>query len=133
MTTMQRFVKKLGNPHAENIQIELSEEERAERRKTACDLRDQQVALAEEKKLAMAAFGQRKKSLENLESIRRSQAATGIEIAAVVVQDYLTAENEVVSIRIDNNAPVAKRTATGEELQDDLFGGEDDEPSGKPS
>jgi hypothetical protein len=81
----------------------------------------------------MAAFGQRKKSLENLESIRRSQAATGIEIAAVVVQDYLTAENEVVSIRIDNNAPVAKRTATGEELQDDLFGGEDDEPSGKPS
>lgn len=132
--TMQRFVKKLGNPHAESIQIELSEEERADRRKSACDLRDQQVALSEEKKLAMAAFGQRKKSLENLESIRRGQAATGIEIAAVVVQDYLTAENEVVSIRIDNNAPVAKRTATGEELQEDLFGGEDDDgPSGKPS
>lgn len=130
----QGLLKKLGGPRPVSIQIELTEDQIAERRKLACDLRDQQAALVEEKKLAVAAFGQRKKALENQEAIARGQASTGIELAAVVVQDWLTVGNEVIAIRIDTNEPVARRTATGEELQEELFGGEDDdEPSGKPS
>ncbi len=46
---------------------------------------------------------------------------------AVVVQNYLTSGNEVVSVRVDTNEPVAGRTATSEELQEELFGGSDDE------
>lgn len=124
--TTQRFVKKLGDPHPATIQVELTDEQRTERRAKACSLRDQQAALAEEKKLAMAAFTHRKKSLENEEAVARGQASTGIEEIAVVVQDFLTAGNEVVSVRIDTQDPVAKRTATQDELQDELFGGTDE-------
>ncbi len=125
--TAQRFVKKLGDPHPATIQVELSDEQRAERRKQACDLRDQQATLVEEKKLAMAGFNHRRKSLENLEAVARGQASTGIEELAVVVQDYLTASNEVVAIRVDNQEIAAKRTATADELQEELFGGTDEE------
>jgi len=130
MDIHHRFVKKLGAPHPATIQIDLTEDQCAERRKKACDLRDQQAALADEKKLAMAGFNQRKKALENEEATLRQQASSCIEVAAVVVQNYLTATNEVVAIRIDNGEAIARRTATGEELQEEMFGGE---ASGKPS
>lgn len=123
-------LRKQGEPHPETIEIQLSDEQRTERRKRACDLRDQQAALVEEKKLAMAAFGQRKKDLENKEAVARQQASTGIEVAAVVVQDYLTDGNEVISIRIDTNEPVVRRTATADELQEDLFGADSDDDTG---
>lgn len=135
---ISRPLKKLGDPHPVTIQVELTEAQRTECRKRACDIRDQQAALVEEKKLAMAAFGQRKKALENLEAVARGEASTGISVVAVVVQDYLSSGNEVVSVRVDTNDPVARRTATADELQEDLFGadddGDDDESGfGKPS
>lgn len=126
-------LRKLGEPHPSTIQIELTEEQRAERRKHACDLRDQQAALAEEAKLAAAGFRQRKKALENLEAVARVQASTGIESVAVVVQDYLTEGNEVISVRIDTDKTVARRTATAEELQEEMFGDDDDGFGGQPS
>lgn len=121
------LVKKLGEPHPTTIQMELTEGERAERRKSACELRDQQASLGEERKLKIAEFNLRKKALENQEAILRGQAATGIEEIAVVVQDYLTASNEVVSVRVDNEELVSKRTATADELQEELFGGTDED------
>lgn len=127
----QRFIKKLGDPHPISIEVLLTEAQRAERRTAACSLRDQQAALAEEKKLAMAGFNQRKKSLENQEALARGAAATGKETIAVLVQDFLTRGNEVVSVAIDadgnEQGEVAKRTATAEELQEELFGGSEDE------
>lgn len=123
----QRFANKLGDPHPATIQVELTDEQRADRRKQACELRDQQVALAEERKLKNAEFNHRKKALENQEAVLRGQASTGIEEIAVMVQDFLTAGNEVVSVRIDTQDPVAKRTATADELQEELFGGTEDE------
>ena len=123
----QRFVKKLGEPHPSTVQVEISEEQRTERRKQACDLRDQQAALVEEKKLAMVAFNHRKKALENQEAVLRGQASTGIEEIAVIVQDFLTASNEVVSVRVDNEELVSKRTATADELQEEPFGGTDED------
>lgn len=123
----QRFIKKLGDPHPQVIQVSLTDEQRAERRKQACDLRDQRASLVEEKKLAVAGFNHRKKALENLEAVARGQASTGIEELAVVVQDYLTAGNEVISVRVDNSEAVAKRTATADELQEELFGGTDED------
>lgn len=103
--TTHKFVKKLGEPHPSTIQVELTDEQRTERRKQACDLRDQQAALVEEKKLKMAEFNHRKKELENKEAVLRGQASTGIEEIAVVVQDFLTAD----------------------ELQEELFGGTDED------
>lgn len=132
MTT--RFVKKLGDPHPETIQVELTEAQRGERRKQACDLRGMQKATLEEAKLKAAEYRQKKKSLENLEDIARGEADTGMSSVAVIVQDYLTTANEVVSVRLDTQEMVSRRTATGEELQEELFGGDDeDETSGKPS
>lgn len=123
-------IRKLGDLHTETIQQTLTDEQRSERRKNACDLRDQQAALVEEKKLAMADFGQRKKALENLEAIARAQASTGIRVVDVVVQDYLTPQNEVISVRADSQDIVSRRTATAEELQGELFGADDDEEDG---
>lgn len=121
------LLKKLGDPHPSTIQAELTEDQRAERRKQACDLRDQQAALVEEKKLKMVEFNHRKKELENKEAVLRGQASTGIEEIAVVVQDFLTSGNEVVSVRIDNQEITTKRTATADELQEELFGGTDED------
>lgn len=127
----QRFIRKLGDPHAISIEVTLTEAQRAERRTAACGLRDQQAALAEEKKLAMAGFGQRKKLLENQEAIARGEAATGKAAVAVIVQDYLSHGNEVVSVGVDAEGNVldvvARRTATAEELQEEMFGGSEDE------
>lgn len=122
-----KVVRKIGDPHPDNIEVHLTEDQRTERRKRACDLRDQQAAVTEEAKLAAAGFRQRKKALENQEAVARGQAATGIEVVAVVVQDYLTAGNEVISVRVDTNDPVSRRTATAEELQEDLFGADEDD------
>jgi len=129
----QRFIKKLGEPHAVTIQVELDEEQKVERDRLSRDLRNQLTALAEEKKLAMGAFGQRKKELEKSEAAARAASSTGTELVAVVVQDFLTADNEVVSVRMGSGEGVeevvAKRTATEEELQEELFGGsEEDKP-----
>lgn len=130
-----RPLKKIGDPHPETIEVALTEDQRSERRKRACDLRDQQAAVTEEAKLAAAGFRQRKKALENQEAVARGEASTGVSVVAVIVQDYLTPGNEVVSVRVDTNDPVARRTATAEELQEDLFGSDEDDESGfgKPS
>lgn len=124
---MTDYVKKLGDPKPATIEVKLTEDQRAERRTQACALRDQQKALAEEAKLAAAGFRQRKRALENEEDVFRQQASTGVETAAVIVQHFLTAQNEVVAVRIDNGALVAKRTATADELQEEMFGGTDDD------
>lgn len=121
------YVKKLGDPRTATIEVKLTEDQRAERRTQACALIDQLEALTQEAKISAADFAQRKKALKQQADIARQQAATGKETAAVIVQHFLTAQNEVVAVRIDNGALVASRTATAEELQEEMFGGTDDE------
>lgn len=137
MSMNTKLLRKLGDPRPETVQITLSDDQRTACRRVACDLRDQIFALSEEKKLKMAEFGQRKKALENSEAVARQQASTGIEIAAVVVQDYLTPTNEVISVRVDTNDQVSRRQASAGEIQEELFGGSDDADDesgfGKPS
>lgn len=124
---MTDYVKKLGDPRTATIEVKLTEDQRAERRTQACALADQLEALTQEAKISAADFAQRKKALKQQADIARQQAATGKETAAVIVQHFLTAQNEVVAVRIDNGALVASRTATAEELQEEMFGGTDDE------
>lgn len=123
MKNQERLVKKLGEPRTETVKIDLADAERQTERATACDLRDQAAAVKEEKKTAMAAFGQRLKELDLREQDCRRRASTGIDHVAVIVQDYLTGSNEVVSVKVDTNEPVARRTATVQELQEEMFGG----------
>ncbi len=123
--SQERLVKKLGEPRTETVKVDLTDAERQAERVTACDLRDQASAVKEEKKTAMAGFSQRLKELDQREQDCRRRASTGIDHVAVIVQDYLTATNEVVSVKVDTNEPVARRTATVQELQEDLFGGTD--------
>lgn len=119
----ERLVKKLGEPRTETVKVDLTDAERQTERVTACDLRDQASTVKEEKATAMAAFRQRIKELDQREQDCRRRASTGIDHVAVVVQDYLTGSNEVVSVKVDTNEPVSRRTATIQELQEDLFGG----------
>jgi len=123
MKTQERLVKKLGEPRTETVKVDLTDAERQVERVTACDLRDQSASVKEEKKTAMAAFGQRLKEIDQREQDCRRRASTGIDHVAVIVQDYLTASSEVVSVKVDTNEPVSRRTATIQELQEDLFGG----------
>lgn len=125
-TAITGYVKKLGEPRAETVQIELSDSDRDDQRRLACDLRDQQIKLLDEKKNSRAAFNARQKDLEAKEEAARQRASTGIDHVAVVVQDFLTSGNQVVSVQLDTQKPVAVRTATADELQEDLFGGSDD-------
>lgn len=120
---MTDYVKKLGDQRTETIKIELSEAQRAEERAKACDLRDQHEKIKEELKTARAGFNQRMKELDQREQECRQRASTGIDHVPVVVQDFLTPSNEVVSVEVKTQTPVARRTATAEELQEDLFGG----------
>lgn len=130
----QRFIKKLGDPRTETIKIDLTPSEVVEQDRLGRDLREQQAKLAQERSAAMADFNQRKKDLELKEAACRQRASSKADHVDVIVQDWLTAANEVIAVRVDTNEPVARRTATGEELQEELFGGgDDDEPSGKPS
>lgn len=121
------YVKKVGDPRPETIKVELTSAERDEQRRLACDLRDQQAKLKEEKANSMAAFRARHKDLEAKEEAARNRASTGVDHAVVLVQDYLTRSNEVVSLRVDTNEQVVRRTATADELQEDLFGGGQDD------
>lgn len=117
-------VKKIGDPRTETVKVELTEIERQDARATACDLRDQLEKLKEEAKTIRAGFAQRIKDLAQRELECRQRASTGIDHVAVVVQDHLTAGNEVVAVEIKTGLPVARRTATADELQEDLFGGD---------
>lgn len=119
----ERLVKKIGEPRTETVKVDLTDAERQQERAMACDLRDQVSAVKEEKKTAMAGFSQRLKELDQREQDCRRRASTGIDHVAVIVQDYLTGSNEVVSVRVDTNEVATRRTATVQELQEDLFGG----------
>lgn len=123
----QQFIKKLGESHAIGIQVTLTDEQQSERWKSAGEIELQKKALAEEAKLKAAEYRQRIKEMDRSAAMARQAASTGTETVAVVVQNYLTAGNEVVSVRLDTDEVVAGRTATAEELQEELFGGSEDE------
>ncbi|HEX6022540.1 MAG TPA: hypothetical protein VFZ00_11135 [Solirubrobacter sp.] len=127
----QRFVKKLGEPHAISVEVTLTEAQRAERRKASCDLLDQKTALAEEAKLKASEYRQRVKELDRAATMARQAGSTGKDTIAVLVQDFLTRGNEVVSVAMTADGEVGdeivRRTATAEELQEELFGGSDEE------
>jgi hypothetical protein len=129
---MTQFIRKIGEPRAETITVNLTEDERAEQGRRALEYRAQQKALAIERSTTLAGFTQRKKDLEAKEEVCSQRSTTGTDQVAVLVQDVLTAGNEVLSMQLDAEGNItskiaAKRTATGEELQEELFGGTDED------
>jgi len=116
-------LRKLGDPRTETISVVLTEHEIAEQKARSCELRNAQDALKRERADAMAAFKARAAALSSAEELCRQRASTGRSDLAVVVQDFITPGNEVLTVRIDTSDVVNRRTATADELQEEIFGG----------
>lgn len=124
--TQQNNARKVGEMRSETISVTLTDEEVEAQLKRSHELRNQQDALAAERSNAMAEFTARKKRLAAAELDARHQVSTRKRDIEVIVQDYLTPGNEVVTVRCDEtSAIIARRTATAAELQDEMLRDDD--------
>lgn len=125
-------LRKLGEPRIATIEAKLTESEIEAQRAQVCVIQDRQDALKRGKTAAMQKFKARAAELVAAQETALRQVATGKRDSEILVQDFITPSNEVVSVRFDsdNNEVVERRTATAEELQEELFGGGDDDDAG---
>jgi hypothetical protein len=110
----------------------LTESEIEAQRQQVCVIQDRQDSLKRGKAAAMQKFKARAAELESMKEIALRQVSTGKRDAEILVQDFMTPSNEVVSIRFDSESQeiVERRTATAEELQEELFGADSEDPTG---
>jgi hypothetical protein len=113
-------LRKVGDPRVETISVELTDVDVAEQQQQVCRFRELQAAVKEAKKKAMADYRARLQELESDEAAALRQVTTKHRDVDVTVQDYLSAANEVVTMRVDTHDVIRRRTATGEELQEEL-------------
>lgn len=123
----QRTIRKLGDPRVEMITVELTDAEVSEAGKAANALRDQLDTIKREKADAVAKFKARTQAIQSSEEDARRQVSTRRRDIEIAVQDYLTPQNEAVTVRSDTQDVINRRTATAEDLQESLFGGDEDE------
>jgi len=124
---MDKRLRKIGEPRIETISVNLTDAEVRERHARVSQLRDQQEALKRELAGMKADHKARMTKLIDAEALARNEASTAQRSVDISVQDYITPQNEVVSIRSDNNEVTGRRTATVSELQEELFGGDNDD------
>lgn len=122
----------LGEPRIATISSTLTESEIEAQRQQVCVIQDRQDSLKRGKAAAMQKFKARAAELESMKEIALRQVSTGKRDAEILVQDFMTPSNEVVSIRFDSESQeiVERRTATAEELQEELFGADSEDPTG---
>lgn len=131
-----KTIRRVGDPRNETISVPLDDAGVVEAQARANQLRDQQDALKQELAGVKQEFKARAQRLTDAEVKARRQASTRRMDLEISLQEFLTSSNEVILVRMDTQEVMGRRTATPEELQEDLFDGEeeDDESGfGKPS
>ncbi len=126
-------LRKIGE-RIDTVTVDLVDHDVVELNAKACQLRDQQDALKLELAGVKQQYKARAQKLADAEQVARRDAARRKKDVEILIHEFITPTNEVVMIRMDTKEPIGRRTATAEELQEDMFGGDDeDETSGKPS
>lgn len=132
-----KTIRRVGDPRNETISVPLDDAGVVEAQARANQLRDQQDALKQELAGVKQEFKARAQRLTDAEVKARRQASTRRMDLEISLQEFLTSANEVILVRMDTQEVMGRRTATPEELQEDLFDAdneEDDESGfGKPS
>lgn len=117
-----KIVNRVGDPRVETVSVLLGQAGIAEAQVRANQLRDQQDALKQELAGVKQEFRARGQRLIDAEIRARRQASTGRMDVEISLQEFLTSTNEVILVRMDTQEVTGRRTATAEELQQDLFG-----------
>ena len=121
-----KIVRKLGE-REEIVVHTLSDGELAEVQDTVMALLDHRQEVEEKKKEANANFKAQLETIElELETARRTYRGRTRK-DSVVIEEYLTDKNEVIRVRKGTREIVGQRTATGEELQEEMFADEQPE------
>jgi hypothetical protein len=115
-----KIVRKLGE-REEIIVHTLTGGELAEVQDTVMALLDHRQEVEEKKKEANANFKAQLETIElELETARRTFRGRARK-ESVVIEEHLTSANEVIRIRKGTKEIVGQRTATAEELQEEMF------------
>lgn len=127
----ERRMRKLGE-REEQVVVLLSDEEVEAQRRVVLDLMCDKDRLADGLKAIRAEYKARVDRLTAKIQDSRQQVSDRKRTDDVVVEEWLTAGNEVVRVRKDTGETVGQpRTARADELQEDL--GLDEKTSGFPS
>lgn len=88
--------------------------------------------IEDEKKEAMSGFNEKLKDLEAREKELASEVHSGTHKEPVEVVEYLLPTNEIQCVRSDTGEVLERRAADADDLQEDMFGGDDEgEPTGE--
>lgn len=113
-------MKPIGEPRKEAITIKLTPSEIEAERTRVCDLLGRRENLTASLKSVKGEYKAKLDSIAERIDIARRAAAEGRLEAEVEVQDWLTRGNEIVLVRADTNEVLHRRTATMEELQEEI-------------
>lgn len=115
-----KIVRKIGE-REEVIEHHLSREEMAEVQDTVMALLDQKQEVEEKKVETNANYNAQFKAIDlQLETARRVFRG-GVRKESVIIEEHLTAANEVIRIRKGTREIIGQRTATADELQEEMF------------
>jgi hypothetical protein len=120
-----RLVRKLGE-REEVLETKLTQIQLEDMREEVMVLLDEEERIEKKRKEAAKNFGSQLESNKLQMSELRSTIASGKRKQTLIIEEHLTAQNEVVRIRQDTAEIIGQpRTATARELQEELF---QDEP-----
>lgn len=122
-------IRKIGE-REEVIEIKLTQLQLEDMREEVMTLLDDEERIEEKAKEASKNFASQLKTNQLQRNELRRTIAGGKRRETIIVEEHLTASNEVVRIRKDTGDQVGARTATPRELQEDLF---QELPAGDPS
>jgi hypothetical protein len=116
-----RLVRKLGE-REEVIETKLTQIELEDKRMEVMILLDDEEAIERKAKEASANFTSQLKTNKLQRNELRRVITSGKSRQTLVIEEHLTAANEVVRVRKDTGDIIGQpRTATARELQEDLF------------
>jgi hypothetical protein len=116
-----RFVRKIGE-REESIETKLTQVQIEDMREEVMTLLDDEERIEEKAKEAAKNFASQIKTNNLQRNELRRTIASGRRKQTLIIEEHLTASNEVVRIRKDTGEAIGSpRTATPRELQEELF------------
>lgn len=114
-------IRPIGEPRTENHVHKLTQIEIEDAKTTVMDLLGSKDDLEERLKTIKADFKAKLDEIEEKIYRGRREAMSGKRDMEIVVQEYLTAANQVIRIQVDTGLQLGTRTARASELQEQLF------------
>lgn len=100
---------------------------------TVMDLLDQEEQVKEKLNEVKKNYASQLETIQLQRNELRRTIKSGRRRESLIIEEHLTASNEVIRIRQDTGEPIGRRTATQKELQEDLPFEEDPAPQSDAS